>query len=113
MNTAAELVSLNYRDIVVSQTPDNRWFTKDGRNKRISKDFKQFKPLIPPPVQTTNGQYRMNVIELIKNVREKWPHFSLTDALAIAIYLNGIFDNDKEFYSPARYIKGKQLLESI
>lgn len=86
----------------------NRWYTANGRKKRISSDLKKFQPFIEEYKTTAN------VIHLTKHVRETY-NLGLADAVNLLVYLIGVYNNATKvhIFSIEHYLLGKKVAATI
>jgi len=91
----------------------NRWFTNNGRAKRIAKEFEQFRVFATCNKSLLVPELRL--LELIKNVRNSWPQLGLAEATNLTVYIVGIYDNDKVsmLFREERYLLGALVAKEI
>lgn len=90
----------------MTRVRENRWFTKEGRRKRVPENLKKWWPLV---LENKMEFMHGNVESIVKFVA-RLVHNGLTERWSITVALFGIFGNEHWAFTPERYAAGEQLL---
>lgn len=98
---------------------ENRWFTKTGKAKRFSSDVKEWKTWADAnKANFLSG----NSIQLVSNLRYKYPQLTLTEATNLMVFLVGCYSNATQYghghingglFRAERYEAGKIVSQSL
>jgi len=88
----------------------NRWFTKDGKTKRIPK---KLNPLKEWSNENFGSLMQENMIRLTASLRKKYPELGLAKTVDLLVFLFGVYDNKQVLLTKTRYKAGEKIYDTI
>jgi hypothetical protein len=88
---------------------ENRWFTKQGRAKRVSAEVIPFKYFMH---KRKSLILENRSIQLIRDIRIEY-NLTLVDAVNLYVFLNGLYNNPDSLFTNERFSAGKVVASQI